>query len=44
MARTVYTLDVIASRVAFLSRPRAATTTPEHITDNDGAGDETGEF
>jgi len=28
---TVYTLDVIANRVEFLSRPRTATTTPESV-------------
>ena len=28
---TIYTLDVIANRVEFLSRPKSATTTPDSI-------------
>ena len=37
---TVYTLDVIAARVGFISKPRNATTTPEKL-DPDNGNDET---
>ena len=32
---TVYTLDVIANRVEFLSRPKSATTTPDTVEVDD---------
>ena len=32
---TIYTLDVIANRVEFLSRPKSATTTPESVEVDD---------
>ena len=34
---TIYTLDVIANRVNFLSKPRTATTTPDTVTAEDEA-------
>ena len=34
-AETVYTLDIIANRVEFLSRPKTTTTTPETIEVDD---------
>ena len=37
---TVYTLDVIAARVGFISKPRNAITTPENV-DPDNATDDT---
>jgi single-strand DNA-binding protein len=32
---TIYTLDVIANRIEFLSRPKTSTTTPEPVDTND---------
>ena len=32
---TIYTLDVIANRVEFLSRPKSATTTPDSVEVDD---------
>ena len=36
---TVYTLDVIAARVGFISKPRNATTTPENVDPDNGTDD-----
>ena len=36
---TVYTLDILANRVSFLSKPRTATTTPDTADDADDADD-----
>ena len=36
---TVYTLDVIAARVGFISKPRNATTTPENVDPDSGTDD-----
>ena len=36
---TVYTLDVIANRVEFLSRPKSATTTPDSVEVDDDNDD-----
>ena len=36
---TVYTLDVIAARVGFISKPRTATTTPDNVDPDNGTDD-----
>ena len=36
---TVYTLDIVAARVGFISKPRTANTTPENVDPDNGTDD-----